>query len=397
MDPEFITKISYIFLFIVVGIIIFIISRLSRQRDHAKKEAKEKEDKVRNVDDKLKVIEEKLETALRSTGESLQAGMNINDLKQSKTTRRVCAHCEKIFETQDKTCPFDGDLLIVLSEETLSPGYRIDNRFVIKELIGKGGMGAVYRAFQLSVERDIALKVMRKGFSENVTNVKRFLLEAKNASKLTHQNTITIFDFGQSDEGFLYIAMEYLKGKSLSQVIEEEKTLDPERVVRIMCQICDSLYEAHQLKIIHRDLKPENILLINRHDNSDFVKVLDFGISKMLTDKTKLTLSSIGGMGTPAYMSPKQILGKEIDQRTDIYSLGVIMYECLSGTGPFAAETTGDLLYKHINDRPLPVTMMKPGLKVSGQLEAIMMSALEKSPGKRPQSTMELKSMLMSI
>lgn len=275
-------------------------------------------------------------------------------------------------------------------------GTIMEGRYEILSRIGAGGMGVVYRARQTTMDRIVAVKVLLRSLASNETNVKRFQLEARAASRLNHPNTITIHDFGQTRDGTLYIAMEFLDGESLDRVLQREKRLDPQRVVRIMTQVCRSLAEAHAAGIIHRDLKPDNIFLNRINNEPDFVKVLDFGVAK-LKDPGSIgdgsgTLTQAGMIfGTPKYMSPEQAQSFELDPTSDIYSLGIIMYELLAGRPPFTGDAPLSILIKHVHEQPAPLSQLVPGGAIPPALEAVVMKALQKNRQYRQQSANELR------
>ena len=215
-------------------------------------------------------------------------------------------------------------------------GRLINGRFKIVSVIARGGMGKVYKAEQSPLGRICALKVLSPKYEgdRDPEFHKRFFLEASTAAKLSHANTVTIFDYGQSDEIY-FIAMEYIEGRTLHRTLREEGPFDEKRTAHVAGQICRSLREAHGLGVVHRDLKPGNILLCDRADENDVVKVLDFGLVKDVTGEHEDLTQAGLFMGSPKYMAPEQILGGEISSRTDIYSLGVMMFEMLTGKVPF--------------------------------------------------------------
>ncbi|MEO1232300.1 MAG: protein kinase [Myxococcota bacterium] len=275
-------------------------------------------------------------------------------------------------------------------------GTSLDGKYKIIKKIGEGGMGSVYIANQESIDRKVAVKVLLSKLAEDEIAVKRFQQEARAISKMSHPNTVTIYDFGQveetEDEGQkLYIVMEYLKGATLTQVLRKEGALTGPRASRIMRQICASLSDAHGAGIIHRDLKPDNIFLSELGVEKDFVKVLDFGVAKLADSEHSGTLTQTGMIfGTPKYMSPEQAEGKPIDYRADIYALGVVLYELLSGKPPFVADTPVGLLLKHISEPPRPFAEVAAERNVDPRLERIVMRALEKHPDRRQQQVTEL-------
>src|SRR6266545_3412876 len=264
---------------------------------------------------------------------------------------------------------------------TLDPlvGKTLADRFEIQERIGEGGTGVVYRAKQLSVDRTIAIKVLGAHVSTDPSWVKRFHNEARAASRLDHPNTVRLIDFGQTKEGLLFIAMEFLHGKSLRQEIDRVGRLQPNRVLRILSQICASLSEAHNQGIIHRDIKPDNVYLVDMKGAGDYVKVLDFSVAKLDAPDAQVTRAGVV-FGTPQYMSPEQGRGIPLDARSDIYAVGIVAYEMLTGKPPFDAKVPTEVVMMHLRDRPAPLQNVPP------QLVHIVDRALEKDPGKRQQS-----------
>ncbi len=259
-------------------------------------------------------------------------------------------------------------------------GTTLGGRYVIDSVLGVGGMGVVYKAHQASVDRDVAIKVLMPDMVQDESLIKRFELEAKAASRLVHPNTITVYDFGREGE-LLYIVMELLQGGSLEELISQSGQLDPERASLIAIQVCKSLAEAHSKGIVHRDIKPDNIFLQAIEAERDLVKVLDFGVAK-LRDRggmQDVTLTQAGIIfGTPKYMSPEQAKAKTLDGRTDLYSLGVVIYEMLMGDVPFRAPDPVSILIQHVHDPPPPFHEKRPDLHVPARLEAIVMKSLEK-------------------
>jgi serine/threonine protein kinase len=272
-------------------------------------------------------------------------------------------------------------------------GRVVNGRYKIVSLVARGGMGKVYKAEQQPLGRICALKVLNPRYEgdRDPEFGKRFFLEAATAAKLTHPNTVTIFDYGSTEDGDIYyIAMEYIEGKTLHRILREETTLSEMRSSHVARQICRSLREAHELGVVHRDLKPGNILLTNRGDENDVVKVLDFGLVKDVTgDAEDLTQQGLF-MGSPKYMAPEQITGGEISARTDIYSLGVMLYEMMTGKVPFDRGASVNTLMAHVNDIPLPLADINPSIQISPQMEAIIYRCLEKDAARRFESMNEL-------
>jgi serine/threonine-protein kinase len=274
-------------------------------------------------------------------------------------------------------------------------GRVIDGRFRVVAEIARGGMGKVYKAEQAPLGRVCALKVLSPKYEGNPDPEfhKRFFLEAATAAKLTHANTVTIFDYGQ-DADLYYIAMEYIEGRTLYRVLRAEGPFTEERVAHISAQICRSLREAHALGVVHRDLKPGNVLLSDHGDEHDQVKVLDFGLVKDITNESEDLTQQGVFMGSPKYMAPEQIMGSEITERTDIYALGVMMYEMLCGKVPFDRGKSVSTLMAHVNDPVPPMRQVNPNLRVSPAMEQLVLGCLDKSANKRPAS---MKDVLVAL
>jgi serine/threonine-protein kinase len=271
-------------------------------------------------------------------------------------------------------------------------GRTINDRYRIVEAIGQGGMGRVYKALQSPLDRVVALKILGAGHDRDPNFYKRFFLEASVTAKLTHPNTITLYDYGRTEDGIFFIAMEFLDGRTLSQAMQQEGPLAQERVVHVAQQICRSLREAHALGIIHRDLKPANVMLLRQHDDHDFVKVLDFGLVKFFHgDNPDGEITNAGTfMGSPHYIAPEQARNQGPDQRCDLYSLGVLLYQMLTGKVPFTAVSPVDIILKHLHEAPVPPRELRPDLAIDAQLEAIVLRCMAKEREDRFQSMDEL-------
>src|SRR5882762_1447222 len=271
-------------------------------------------------------------------------------------------------------------------------GRTVNDRYRIVEVIGQGGMGRVYKALQSPLDRVVALKILGAGHDRDPHFYKRFFLEASVTARLTHPNTITLYDYGRTEDGIFFIAMEYLNGRTLSGAMQQDGPLAQERVIHIAQQICRSLREAHALGIIHRDLKPANVMLLRQHDDHDFVKVLDFGLVKFFHgDNPEGDITNAGTfMGSPHYIAPEQARNQNPDQRCDIYSLGVLIYHMLTGKVPFTAVSPVDIILKHLHEAPVPPRQQRPDLNIDPNLEAIVVRALAKGREQRYQSMDEL-------
>ncbi|WP_158542391.1 serine/threonine-protein kinase [Lujinxingia litoralis] len=280
------------------------------------------------------------------------------------------------------------------THSTLSAGTRLADRYELTEAIGEGGFGMVYRARQLNVDRDVAIKILPPRFASVDDVVERFRREARLASRLQHPNTITVHDYGQQDDLF-FIVMELLRGQDLADRLHTSQHLKLSQILHIARQTLYSLQEAHEQGIVHRDLKPENIFLIQIGDDPDFVKVLDFGIAKMAqgnldphadTGQRPLTLSG-STVGTPPYMSPEQAAGDQVDPQTDIYALGIILYEMINGHPPFQDPNPVKVMRAHLFE-PLP-SFTNAALR-NTRLESVVRRALEKDRDHRFKNAGEL-------
>ena len=268
-------------------------------------------------------------------------------------------------------------------------GTTLDNRYRILRVIGEGGMGVVYEALHVLIEKHVAIKVLRDTFTGRADVVERFRQEAKSASKIGHPNIVDVSDFGETPSGQSYIVMEMLIGEDLADVLARERALAPARAVRIAYQIARALHATHKKGIVHRDLKPENIYLVERDGAKDVVKIVDFGVAKMNDVEVRpgRRLTRTGMLfGTPEYMSPEQALGKPFDHRVDIYALGAILFELVAGRVPFTGENFMEILAHH-GHTPLPsLQTVNKNVQVSAELEAVIARALTKDPDGRHQS-----------
>jgi serine/threonine protein kinase len=280
-------------------------------------------------------------------------------------------------------------------------GSLLDGRYLISERIGFGGMGIVYRARQcqpnVSIERDVAIKVLTEEASTDEALVARFRNETRIISELHHPNTLRLFDFGHTSDGRPYFVTELLHGTSLDTVLEEG-ALEPDQTVHVLRQIAESLAEAHAKGIVHRDLKPANVF-IEKVEGQEVVKVLDFGIARSGQGMMEADAQTNPGkaFGTPAYMSPEQARGETVDARSDLYSLGVIAYECLCGRRPFEAETTLALLVKHLHEEPMRLSEQAASPLLPLELDALVMKLLEKEPARRPQTAVDVRKALSKL
>jgi class 3 adenylate cyclase len=277
-------------------------------------------------------------------------------------------------------------------------GARVAGRYRIERRLGTGGMGEVYLARDEARNRLIALKILHRHMADNLTMVNRFRREARIMRELSNPHAVTIHDFGQTDDGALYLAMEYLQGETLSALLERQGTLVPKHVLEITLDLLDVLADAHRLGIIHRDLKPQNVFLAKRTGApSPVVKLLDFGIAK-LQDQETAELTATGAIwGTPKYMSPEQARARSIDRRSDLYSLGVLMYKALTGVHPIEGSNPSEVIYALMHATPEAPGKRRPDLNIPSDLGRVVMRALEKEPEARYQSAVEMAEDLRAI
>jgi serine/threonine-protein kinase len=303
---------------------------------------------------------------------------------------KQCDNCSRKFPDHMVFCPFDGDILDAEVEDPLL-GRVIDGKYRLEEKLGEGGMGTVYRAKHVLIQNDLAIKVLHSSLVADRHAVARFQREATAAARIKHPNAVGVTDFGRTEDEIVYIVMELFIGQSLRDLIEQQGSLPVERSVTIIRQVCLALDAAHRSGVIHRDVKPDNIV-IESNGQGELVKVLDFGIAK-LKDGPKgepggrLTRQGVI-IGSPHYLSPEQCQNSELDARSDIYSLGIVLYEMLTGDVPFKAPTPIAVAMMHTTEKPESVKEKRPDLPES--IERVVMSALEKNPDNRPPSAIEM-------
>ncbi len=312
------------------------------------------------------------------------------DARSIQSTGRSCPSCDGSLTPGLETCPHCG---VSLRMPDPREGLELGERYRLEREIGHGGTSVVYRAHDRVADRAVAVKVLDSAHMRDPSAVSRFREEVTKARDIRHPHAAEIYDFGQMDDGTLYMVMELVRGGNLADLLERDGAMAEMRTIRLMKQVADVVGAAHRQGLVHRDLKPENIMVEpSRNGIEDWVLVLDFGIAKARgTQPTNNTKSGVL-IGTPFYMSPEQCQGKPLDARSDIYALGVVMYEMLTGQRPF--DTNSDsvipLLMKHIEERPRPMHAVKPDLVVSRELERLIMGALSKDPNWRPANGAEL-------
>ena len=305
---------------------------------------------------------------------------------------KYCPICSQNYDNEVQVCEIDGATLIVGGKKDAYLGKRIKGRYQVLSKLGEGGMGTVYLADQMSVGRKVALKLLQGNYAMDDEFIGRFRREARLAASLNHRNIVTVYDFDQSDDGSLFIAMEYLDGEKLSEVIRRDGPLEISRAFRLGLQIAEGLEAAHRAGVIHRDIKPDNIMVMEEAGVEE-IKLMDFGIARLRDRGTTSEITRTGTiMGTPAYMAPEQAEGADVSEKTDIYALGIVLYEMISGAVPFKASTPGAVLIKQMQETPLSLRRSRREVPVS--IERIIMHALEKEPQRRQKNMGEVTQQL---
>ncbi len=302
---------------------------------------------------------------------------------------KKCPTCGKSYENAPTLCPADGTVLVKTGDALV--GQTLASKYSIEERISEGGMGTVYRATHILMEKAVAIKVLHPSLAADDKIVARFTREAKAASRISNPHALTVTDFGESENGIVFLVMEYLRGQTLKEVIRGEGRMPLARVVEVTRQICGALDAAHAEGVVHRDLKSDNIMLEEVAGGNDWAKVLDFGIAKILETggaDPELTAPNLI-IGTPQYMSPEQCSqSSDIDARSDIYSVGVILYEMLVGHVPFMGESATAIMLKHLQEPPPSVLDERKDLPPA--VGAVIARALSKLPEERQESAGEL-------
>ena len=296
---------------------------------------------------------------------------------------KICPQCNTEYEAEQRFCPRDGSTLKSLSASGDLVGSIIADRYHVISKLGEGGMGQVYLAEHVRMGRKSAVKVMNPGMVNDADAISRFNREASNASRISHPNVAAIYDFGETSDGLIYLAMEFVEGEPLTKLIEREGPLPAARAANIVRQTGEALAVAHDLGIVHRDLKPDNIMIAKDRDGADCVKVVDFGIAKSAShDAQKVTRTGLV-IGTPEYMSPEQLAGDPLDGRSDIYSLALVAFTMLTGRLPFPSETVQESMIMRLTERPRSLAEMKPDVSWPSPLQAAIDKGLARDARER--------------
>ena len=295
---------------------------------------------------------------------------------------KVCPVCGATYPDANVFCLADGTTLRAGELDGELIGTVVADRYLVTDLLGEGGMGKVYLARHVRLPQQAAIKVLRRDMVQDPAAVARFNREASNASRIDDEHVARVYDFGETSDGTVYLAMEYVPGRTLRDLVAEG-ALPPRRAAALVQQIADGLDAAHRLRIIHRDLKPDNVLVVTTADGRDRVKVVDFGIAKAFgADDGKLTKTGFV-VGTPEFMSPEQLLGAPLDPRSDVYALALVAYQCLTGTLPFDMTTPERGLTARLTSDPRPLAEVRPAVTWPTPVQAVFDAGLAREPGAR--------------
>jgi eukaryotic-like serine/threonine-protein kinase len=301
---------------------------------------------------------------------------------------KICPVCSRQYPDDIRFCQDDGTTLRAAAPATSLVGQVVADRYHVIKKLGEGGMGQVYLAEHVKMGRRSAIKVMSPSMVHDPDAVARFNREAANASRITHPNVCAVYDFGETPDGLIYLAMEFVEGEPLTAIIEREGALPIARATAIFKQTADALQAAHDLGIVHRDLKPDNIMVARTRDGADLVKVVDFGIAKAVGgDETGQKVTKTGlVVGTPEFMSPEQLSGDKVDGRTDLYSLALVYFRMLTGELPFKADSVQETMVKRLTDEPAKLAATRPDLSFPDGLQQVIDAALARTPADRYQT-----------
>jgi len=312
---------------------------------------------------------------------------------------KTCPVCSTTYPDTDAFCPKDGSTLRLDEGSASLVGSVIADRYLVSRLLGEGGMGQVYLAGHVRLPQQAAIKVLHASMVQDSGAIARFNREAANAARIEHERVARVFDFGETKDGLVYLAMEFVPGRTLRELLEESGRLEPTRAANILYQVAEGLDAAHRINIVHRDLKPDNVLVMTDEQGLDKCKVVDFGIAKALndSDSKKTQLTQVGAIiGTPEYMSPEQVLGEAIDARSDVYALAVVAFHLLTGALPFSASTPERTLTARLIGKPLTLREAAPEIDWPTSLQTAFNEALEGDPAERTPTALIFAETLVS-
>jgi serine/threonine protein kinase len=301
---------------------------------------------------------------------------------------KLCLRCNTYYGDEVMSCPRDKVMLEPVGKDPLI-GALINNKYAVETVLGKGASGIVYKATRLLVGSAVAVKVVHSYLGSDAKNMEKFSREVSALEKLRHPNIVSLWESGVTDDGQPYLVMDYIRGTPLSALIAKEGVLPPGRVMEITKQVCAGLQEAHSQGFVHRDIKPENIVLDSTSDQ-DFVKLCDFGIAYTVYENSLNKVSRPTTVaGSPAYMSPEQCRGLPLDPKTDIYSLGLVVFEMLTGKRPFEAKSSKEFMVKTVNEKVPLMSTIAPDLGIPEPVDLVVARALQKNPKDRHNSAVD--------
>ena len=302
------------------------------------------------------------------------------------SAEKICPQCGAEYPANARFCELDGTALRGTGPVQDLVGSIVADRYHVMRKLGQGGMGQVYLVEHVKMGRKSALKVMNPGMVKDVDAISRFNREAANASRIAHANVAAIYDFGETAEGVIYLAMEFVDGPPLTKIIEDTGRIAPARAAEITRQTAEALAVAHDMGIVHRDLKPDNIMIAKTRDGDDLVKVVDFGIAKASNNDAQKVTKTGNVVGTPDYMSPEQLSGDALDGRSDIYSLALVAFKMLTGALPFPSESPQESMIMRLTDKPKTLAEMCPDIAWPPEVQTVMDHALEREVARRYQA-----------
>ncbi|MGZ8414499.1 MAG: protein kinase domain-containing protein, partial [Gemmatirosa sp.] len=301
---------------------------------------------------------------------------------------KICPVCGTTYSDANAFCPADGTTLRAAEVTADLIGSVVADRYLVTDLLGEGGMGKVYLARHVRLPQQAAIKVLRHNMLKDAAAVARFTREAASASRIDHDRVARVYDFGETDDGTVYLAMEFVPGRTLKKLLLDTGPLEPRRAALLVRQIAEGMDAAHRLGIVHRDLKPDNVIIVEDADGSERAKVVDFGIAKALgADEPGAGLTQAGYVvGTPEFMSPEQLLGGQVDARSDVYALAIIAYQCLTGGFPFDTTTPERVMTARLTEAPRTLAYAQPAMGWPEEVQAVLDAGLARDVEGRPAS-----------